>query len=164
VCRGAGVGTRTEVLAVQVPAGTESGARIAVPGRGHAGAPGGPPGDLYVTNELADHPYFRRHGRDVHVTLPVAVHEAALGAVVDVPTPAGPVRMRIPAGTPSGALLRVREHGIGGRRDVREAAGDLVVEIQMVVPASLDDRSRELLREFGQRNDMTGVRRAAFDQ
>jgi molecular chaperone DnaJ len=164
-CRGAGVATRTEVLTVHVPAGTESGARLAVPGRGHAAPQGRAQGDLYVTVEVADHPYFRRQGRDVHVTLPIAVHEAALGGVVDVPTPAGPVRMRIPAGTPSGGLLRLREHGVRrGGRDEHADAGDLVVEIQIAVPATLDERSRALLREFGQRNDLTAMRRAFFDQ
>jgi DnaJ-class molecular chaperone len=119
---------------------------------------------LYVTVEVADHPYFRRQGRDVHVVLPVAVHEAALGAVVDVPTPGGVVRMRIPAGTPSGALLRLREHGVGVGRPDQGPAGDLVVETQIAVPAPLDERSRDLLREFGRRNDMTVIRRAFFDQ
>jgi molecular chaperone DnaJ len=73
--------------------------------------------------------------------------------------------MRIPAGTPSGGLLRLREHGVRrGGRDEHADAGDLVVEIQIAVPATLDERSRALLREFGQRNDLTAMRRAFFDQ
>ena len=169
-CRGAGIGTRTEVVSVPVPAGTESGARLAVPGRGHAGTAGRPPGDLYVTVEVADHPYFRRRDRDVHVVLPVAVHEAALGAILDVPTPWGDLRMRIPAGTPSGALLRLRDHGVGAAARASRGgraglpAGDLVVEVQITLPAALDERSRDLLREFGARNDMTAIRRAFFEQ
>ena len=112
---------RSEVVTVVVPPGIEHGARVAVPGRGHAGARGGPAGDLYVTVEVAPHPFFRREGRDLHLTLPVAVHEAALGARVDVPTLDGPVRLRIPPGTPSGQRLRMRGQGVpaaaGGRAE-----------------------------------------------
>ena len=103
---------RSEVVTLFVPPGIESGARMAVPGRGHAGARGGPAGDLYVTVQVAPHPFFTRLGRDLHLTLPLAVHEAALGARVDVPTLGEPVRLRIPPGTPSGRRLRIRGEGV----------------------------------------------------
>lgn len=163
-CRGARVVSRTEVVTIRVPAGIENGARIVVPGRGHVGAPGGGTGDLYIKVEVAEHPFFRREGRDLYVTLPIGVHEAALGAVVDVPTPLGPAQLRIPPGTASGQLLTLREHGVGGTPDGRLPAGDLFVEVQVALPVTLDERSAELLREFGQRNDMTAVRRAFFEQ
>jgi molecular chaperone DnaJ len=163
-CHGAGVVPRTEVLTVPLPAGIESGTRVAVPGRGHAGANGGPSGDLYVTVEVPPHPFFRREGRDLHITVPVAVHEAALGAVVEIPGLDGPLRVRIPAGAGGGQPLRVRGAGVGARgAGARpDDAGDLVVTLQLVLPPQLDDRSTELLREFGRLN-AGDVRRGWFE-
>jgi molecular chaperone DnaJ len=150
-CGGSGLQARSEVVTLTTPPGLEAGARLAIPGRGHAGARGGPAGDLYVTVEVGEHPHFRRSGRDLHVTLPVAIHEAALGARVDVPTLDGRVRLKIPPGTPSGQRLRLAGHGIpavGGAE-----AGDLIAEVQIVLPPLHDERSRALLREFARLND-----------
>jgi molecular chaperone DnaJ len=153
-CRGLGIAPRSEVVTVMIPPGVESGARIAVPGRGHAGARGGPAGDLYVTIEVLDHPFFRRDGRDLQLLLPVAVHEAALGARVDVPTLNGSVRLRIPPGTPSGQRFRLAGEGVPSLAGGADDAGDLVVEVQIVLPPVRDERSRELLKEFGRLNDV----------
>lgn len=149
-CQGVGVLARTEVVTVHLPAGIESGTRVAVPGRGHAGAYGAPGGDLYVQVDVTAHPFFRREGRDLHVTLPVAVHEAALGAVVSVPTLRDPVSLSLPAGVSSGQAVRVAGHGVPANGT--DPAGDLIVTLRLVLPPSLDDRSRELLHEFGRRN------------
>jgi len=112
-CGGGGVHPRSEVVTVAVPPGIDHGARVVVPGKGHAGVrEDGANGDLYIDVDVAPHPFFRREGRDVHVTLPVAVHEAVLGAEVDVPTLDGPVRLRIPPGTAAGHKLRIRGHGV----------------------------------------------------
>ena len=159
-CAGVGTMPRTEVVTLAIPAAVDAGARLAVPGRGQAGARGGPAGDLYVTLDVAPHAFFRRAGRDVCVTLPIAVHEAALGARVDVPTLHGPTRLRIPAGTASGTRLLVRGRGVGSGDG---AAGDLIVDIQIVLPPDLDDASRELLREFGRLNG-ADVRRHLFSE
>jgi molecular chaperone DnaJ len=149
-CGGTGTQARTDVVRLVVPPGIEPGARLAVPGRGHAGARGGPAGDLYVTVEVAPHPFFRRDGRDLHLTLPLAVHEAALGAKVVVPTLDGPVPLRVPPGTRAGQRLRVRGRGVPAAHE--EAAGDLIVEVSLVLPAVKDERSKALLREFGELN------------
>ena len=150
-CGGTGVAPRSEVVTVSVPPGVEHGARIAVPGRGQAGARGGPAGDLYVTVDVAPHPFFRREGRDLYVTLPIAVHEAALGARVEVPTLDGTVRLKIPPNTASGARLRLK--GAGVQPSVG-APGDLIAEVQIVLPPVKDERSRALLREFSRLNDV----------
>ena len=152
-CGGMGVQPRSEVVTLNIPPGVESGARLAVPSRGHAAPHGGTAGDLCVTIEVAEHPFFKRMGRDVQVSLPVAIHEAALGARVDVPTIDGPVRLRIPPGTPSGQRLRIRGHGVPSPNGDPAQAGDLLVDIQIVLPPVRDERSRELLREFGRIND-----------
>jgi molecular chaperone DnaJ len=159
VCGATGVHARSELVTLYLPPGVEHGARIAVPGRGHAGARGGPAGDLYVTIDVAPHPFFRRDGRDVRLSLPVAVHEAALGAKVVVPTLDGDVTVRVPAGSTSGQTLRVRGAGVPG--DANQPPGDLLVELQIVLPPVRDERSRELLREFGRLNDVD-VRRHLF--
>lgn len=159
-CAGVGTLARTEVVTLAIPVGIESGARLAVPGRGHAGARGGPAGDLYITLDVADHPHFRREGRDLHLVLPVAVHEAALGARVDVPTLNGSARLRVPPGTVSGQRLRVAGQGVGPDDETR---GDLIVEIRLVLPPDLDEPSKELLREFGRLNS-ADVRRDLFSQ
>lgn len=158
-CAGSGVQMRSEVVTVSVPAGVDSQTRLVVPGRGHAGPHGGSAGDLYVTIEVTPHPVFRREGRDLHVTVPVAIHEAALGARIDVPTLAGPVKLRVPPGTAGGTRLRVRGHGVPSATE----AGDLIVEIQLVLPPVQDERSKALLREFGRLNPVD-VRAHLFEQ
>src|SRR5262249_17049685 len=101
-CRGQQVEMRTESLLVNVPAGLADGARIRVPGKGHAAANGGAYGDLYLSVHVEAHPLFRREGDDVHVSVPIAIHEAALGAKIDVPALDGTARVRVPPGTQSG--------------------------------------------------------------
>jgi len=160
-CQGAGIHARGEVVTLVLRPGTSDGDRLAVPGRGNAGARGGPAGDLYINLTVAPHPHFRRAGRDLELTLPVAVHEAALGVKLDVPTLADPVRLRIPPGTPSGRRLRIRGCGVPAPPGGDGEAGDLVVEIQIVLPVVRDERSKELLREFGRLNE-TDVRGHLF--
>ena len=159
-CAGVGTAPRTEVLTLSMPRGVESGARLAVPGRGQAGARGGPAGDLYVTVDIAPHPFFRRDGFDIHITVPVAVHEAALGSRIEVPTLDGSVKVRVPVGTASGDRVRVAGHGLGPAED-EAARGDLVVEFRIVLPPDLSEPSKELLREFGRLNG-GDVRRHLF--
>ena len=141
---------RTESLTVNVPPGLGDGARIRVPGKGHAGRNGGQHGDLYVTARVEPHPLFRREGDDLHVVVPIAVHEAALGAED---------RGARTRGACAGA--RAGRHAVGttvqaprARRAVRASGrrGDLVVEVRLVLPRVLDERSKELLREFGRIN------------
>jgi molecular chaperone DnaJ len=149
-CRGEGVETRVESVPFQVPPGVHHGARLRVPGKGNAGRWGGAAGDLHVAIQVGEHPVFQREGDDLHLVVPVAVHEAALGAKIEVPSLDGPTRVRVPPGTQSGQRFRVRERGApsprGGRR------GDLVIEVKLTLPRVLDERSKELLREFGRAN------------
>ena len=112
---------------------------------------------------MAEHPLFRRVGRDLHVTLPVAIHEAALGGDVEVPTLDEPVRAKVPPGTTSGTRLRVRGRGVPGPSGDPVESGDLIVDVQLALPATLDARSTELLREFGRLNG-GNVRQHLFDR
>jgi molecular chaperone DnaJ len=148
-CQGQGVAPRTEVVTIPVPPGTADGAILRRQGRGHAGVRGGAPGDLYIAVHVEPHERFRRDGDDVHMVLPIAVHEAGLGARIEVLTPDGTARVRIPPGTQSGQRFRLRERGVPTRGTGR---GDLVVEVRLTLPRVLDERSKELLREFGRIN------------
>jgi molecular chaperone DnaJ len=149
-CGGEQCQIRTESLTIKVPAGLADGARIRVPGKGHVGRNGGETGDLYVDVHTRPHPLFERDGDDLRVKVPIAVHEAALGAKIDVTLLDGPARVRIPPGTQSGQRFRLRERGVPSPRDGRR--GDLIVEVHLVLPRLLDERSKELLREFGRIN------------
>jgi molecular chaperone DnaJ len=135
---------------VRIPAGIQDGSRLRLAEMGHVGPHGAPAGDLYVTIHVAPHDRFRREGDDLLFTLPVAVHEAALGARIEIPTFDGPARVKIPPGTQSGQRLRLRGRGFPSVRDTRR--GDLVVEVKVMLPKLLDERSKELLREFGKIN------------
>jgi molecular chaperone DnaJ len=149
-CAGGGVEARSEVVLLRIPAGAADGDRVRVPGKGHAGTRGGAPGDLYVTLQVVVHPVFRREGDDLHLVVPIGIHEAALGARFEIPSVDGPLRFRVPPGSQSGQRLRLHERGVASRREGRR--GDLVVELRIVLPAILDERSKELLRAFGQIN------------
>jgi molecular chaperone DnaJ len=156
-CAGAGVEVRAEPVTVRLPAGVADGERVRIAGKGDAGPRGGPPGDLYVTVHVAPDPRFRREGNDLQIVLPVAVHEAALGARIDVPLFDGTVKVRIPPGTQSGQQFRLRERGMASTRG--GPRGDLLVEARLMLPAMLDERSKELLREFGEINGGAQIRR-----
>jgi molecular chaperone DnaJ len=150
-CHGQGVETRVEPLTVRIPAGVADGTRIRVSGKGHAGVRGGPPGDLLIDVHVPPHRLFRRDGDDLHITIPIALHEAALGARVEIPTPEGPVRVRVVPGTQSGQRFRLRGRGVPSPRNGER--GDLVVEVRLMLPRVIDERSKELLREFGRINN-----------
>jgi molecular chaperone DnaJ len=146
MCGGHGRHARSESVDVVVPPGVRDGARLRVPERGHAGRRGGRTGDLYVTIHVNEHPVFRRDGDDIHVVVPIGVHEAVLGARIAVPSIEGDVNLRIPPGTRAGQHFRMRERGAptaaGGR-------GDLIVETRLVLPEIVDERSKQFMREFG---------------
>jgi len=149
-CGGGQVEMRTEPLTISTPAGLADGARIRVAGKGNVGRNGGEHGDLYITVRVQAHPLFRREGDELHVVVPVAIHEAALGVRFELMSFDGPARVRVPPGTQSGQRFRLRERGVPSPRDGRR--GDLVVEVRVVLPKLLDERSKELLREFGRIN------------
>ena len=149
-CAGAGVEMRSESIIVRIPAGVSDGARIRVPEKGNAGDRGGSVGDLLLAVHVEAHDTFRREGDDLHLTMPIGVDEAALGAKIDVPAPDGSARLRVPPGTQTGQRFHIRGRGAPSPRTGER--GDLVVEVKIVLPKVLDERSKELLREFGRIN------------
>jgi DnaJ-class molecular chaperone len=135
---------QVETLNVKIPAGIDDGKKIRLRGQGEVG-PGGERGDILLTVRVGAHPWFTRRGDHLYVRVPVSLREAAEGATVDVPTPKGTVSLRIPPGASSGKKLRIKGHGVSapGR-----APGDLYAEIQVVLPAKLDEKSLEAIRQI----------------
>jgi molecular chaperone DnaJ len=158
-CHGQGIEARAESINVRIPPGVANGARVRVAGKGHAGRRGGEPGDLYIDVEVKPHRLYHRVDDDIHMVVPIAIHEAALGARIEMPTPDGAMRLRVPPGTQSGQRFRFRDRGVASARG--DARGDLVVEVRIVLPRVLDERSKELLRDFGRINGES-VRDEAF--
>lgn len=131
-CRGEGVVAESERVRIKIPEGTLDGGVIRVPGKGGPGYRGGPPGDLYVTVRVQPHPYFERHGNDIHGIVPITVKEAYGGAEIDVPTVHGTVRARIPPGTQGRQKFRLRGKGV---RDPRTGnVGDHLYTVRVMVP------------------------------
>ena len=129
----------TRTLNVKIPRGVRAGQVIRLAGQGAPGSGGAPAGDLLLEVQFKPHPRLRVDGRDLHLSLPVAPWEAALGAIVQVPLPQGSVKVRIPEGAQSGQHLRVRGHGIPG-----QPPGDLLLEIQVVLPPATTPQARLL--------------------
>jgi curved DNA-binding protein len=131
---------------VNIPAGVRDGQRIRLAGEGSRGRGDGPPGDLYLRVNLRPHKLFRLEGRNVHVDLPLAPWEAALGATVEVPTLRGNARVKVPAGSSCGRRLRVRGEGMPGKR----GNGDLYANVRIEVPSKPNEKERSLFRQLAE--------------
>jgi molecular chaperone DnaJ len=145
-CHGDGRVREQRELQVEIPAGIDSGQRIALEGQGEAGPRGGPPGDLYVAVSVAEHPELLRRGTELYHELPVTFAQAALGATLQVPTIEGSADLPVPPGTQSGTELKLRGKGVPRLRG--GGAGDLHVIVTVVVPGKVSRRERELLEEL----------------
>jgi len=147
-CAGSGRVRTTKSLKVKIPAGVYEGAQVRVSGEGEVGMQGSPTGDLYIVIALKKHPIFERDGADLYCTMPITFPQAALGAEVDAPTLSGKVKIKVPQGTESGKIFRLRGHGVVDIRARKK--GDLFVRVQVAVPKKLTGRQEELLRAFEQ--------------
>lgn len=146
LCSGSGRTHTTRTVEVRIPPGVNTGSRLRLAGQGCQGTHGGAPGDLYLVIKVRPHPFFERRGDDLYIEVPITITEAALGAEIEVPTKDGPVKMRIPPGTSSGQVFRLRGMGIphlkGG------GTGDQYVRVKVVVPKKLTQRQRELFEQL----------------
>ena len=163
-CRGTGRTEGERSIKVRIPPGVEDGMRLRVAGEGEAGISGGPPGDLYVVIRVKPHPLFVREGPDLVCEVPIPFVQAALGAEIEVPTLEGKVALRIPEGTQSGKVLRLRGKGLpsvtGGAR------GDQLVKLFVEVPSRLTKGQRELLEKFASESgtDVSPVTKGFLDK
>ncbi len=149
-CRGSGVERRPREVRARIPAGVSDGQTIRLKGRGAPGRNGGPAGDLLVEIAVTPHTRFGRSGNNLTITVPVSFPEAALGAVIDVPTlDGGPVALRIKPGTQGGSRHRVKGKGIAtsSRRDGANV-GDLIVTVEVQVPTELTDEQRAAIQQL----------------
>ena len=145
-CRGSGRERTTKNYNVKIRPGIKDRARIRLKGKGEAGLSGGPSGDLFVVVHVESSPLYTRRGDDLIVDVPIGYAEAALGASVQVPTPDGPVALKVPAGSQPGKLLKIK--GRGAPKAKGGGKGDVLARLKLTVPAKVSKRERELLEEL----------------
>lgn len=145
-CKGEGRQMKERTIDVTVPPGVEDGTRMRYQEQGDAGGSGGPAGDLYVVLHVKAHPFFEREGKDLFCSIPISFSQAALGAEITIPVLDGEYKLKIPEGTQSGTVLRVRGKGVASIRG--GGKGDLHVQVRVETPAKLSKRQRELMVEL----------------
>jgi len=151
VCTGSGIVPKRETITVSIPAGVDTGSRVRIPNKGHAGKLSGQPGDLYIVTNVGEHPYLTRQGDNIYCTVPITVPEAALGAEIEVPTVEGKALLRIPPGTHSGQRFRLRERGAPSLR-AGGVRGDQFVEVKITLPKVISEETKELLARYARHN------------
>lgn len=147
-CRGEGRVRAKRTLSLKIPAGVETGSRLRLPGKGEGGTRGGPAGDLYIVLHVRAHELFQRRDEDIFLEMPIPFHVAALGGEIEVPTIHGLAPLKVPPGTESGAVLKLRGKGITGVRGLRD--GDQHVRVVVETPAGLSHQQKDLLRQFAE--------------
>jgi molecular chaperone DnaJ len=147
-CEGRGKVRVKKTVQLKIPAGVETGSRLRLRGEGEEGEYGGPSGDLYVFIELEPHDIFERSGDDIYCRIPITFIQAALGGSVEAPTLTGVEKLKIPKGTQTGKIFRLKGKGIAHLRG--HGRGDQVIETVVTIPTDLTKRQEELLREFDQ--------------
>src|SRR5688572_28727924 len=145
-CAGSGRERRTKRYTVKVPAGVRDGTRIRLKGKGEVGFGGAPAGDLYVVTRVAESPIYQRRGSDLVVNVPVTLAEAALGANVEVPTPDGPVSLKVPAGIQDGKLIRIRGRAAPNLKG--GGKGDVLARVRLAVPTKLTKAERDAIENL----------------
>jgi len=145
-CHGEGRIAHTESVDVRIPPGAQNGSRLRVAGKGNAGTMGAPPGDLYITTRVEEHPLFSREGDNIQLKVPVTVSEAGLGAKIEVPTIDGKTLLKIPPGTQNNQKFRLRERGVMNAR--KGTRGDQIVQVTLQMPDVQDEKTRDLLRQL----------------
>jgi curved DNA-binding protein len=138
---------KTDRIDVKIPVGIKDGAKIRLRGQGGPGTGGAAAGDILLTVHVASHPFFQRRDNDLIVRVPITLAEAVSGAKVDVPTPSGTISLRVPPRTSSGTKLRVRGHGVKPKSG---APGDLYADVQIILPAMIDDATAEAIQKLDQ--------------
>lgn len=146
ICHGQGRVHKSRELSVKIPAGVDTGSRIRLAGEGDAGEAGGQPGDLYVDIHVKPNDLFKRDGQDLHCEVPIAFVIACLGGEIEIPTIDGKVKLKVPAETQSGKILRLRGKGFKSLRGA--AIGDLLCHVNVETPVNLTEAQKKLLQEF----------------
>jgi molecular chaperone DnaJ len=146
-CRGQGRFERDKLIELRIPPGVDTGTRLRVAGEGEPGPNGGPAGDLYVVLEVKEHPFFERRGADLYCTIPISIAQATLGTELQVPGLNGEERFKIPEGTQSGAVFRIKGKGLADPRG--GGKGDLYYHLRVLTPTKLTREQRKLIEQLG---------------
>jgi molecular chaperone DnaJ len=146
-CHGQGRIEREKTIDLRIPPGVDSGTRLRVTGEGEAAPNGGAPGDLYVVLDVKEHPFFERRGADLYCTIPLSITQAALGTELQVPGLNGEEKLKIPEGTQSGAVFRIKGKGLADPRG--GGKGDLYYHVRVLTPSKLTREQRKLLEQLG---------------
>ncbi len=147
-CNGTGRKKVTKKVLVKVPAGVDTGVRLRIPNQGESGYRGGPPGDLYVRLHVDPHEFFEREGDHLYCRIPISMVQAALGDTIEIQTLDSSSSVKIPPGTQSGDVIRLRGEGVPSLRG--SGRGDLFIDIQVKTPVDLNKRQKEIMREFAE--------------
>jgi molecular chaperone DnaJ len=161
-CQGQGRVRSNKKLHVRIPAGVDRGQQIRLAGEGEIGPKGGPPGDLYVVLDVADHALFTRQGYDIYYELPLNIAQATLGAQLEVPTLDGEETLKVPPGTQHGKTFRIRGRGVPHLRS--DARGDMYVVANVEIPSKLTGKQRELFRELAREMGVEPPDESIFDR
>jgi molecular chaperone DnaJ len=145
-CKGEGRVEKTRTLEVRIPPGVDSNTRLRIPNEGEPSPSGGPPGDLYVVLEVKEHPFFERRNSDLYCTIPITFPQAALGTEIYVPTLDGEEAMKIPAGTQTGSIFRLKGKGLSSPNG--GGKGDLYVNVRVAVPEKLTREQKKMVEEL----------------
>jgi len=145
-CHGEGRVRQEKILGLKIPAGVEDGMRLRVSGEGEAGQHGGPPGDLYVLISIREHPFFERRARDLYCTIPISIAQAVLGTEIKVPLLRGQEKLRVPEGTQTGSVFRLRGKGFPSVDG--HGPGDLYVAVHVIIPKNLNREQRRALESL----------------
>jgi molecular chaperone DnaJ len=146
-CRGQGRFEREKTIELRIPPGVDTGTRLRVAGEGEPGTNNGPAGDLYVVLEVKEHPFFERRGADLYCTIPLSIAQATLGTELQVPGLAGEEKLKIPEGTQSGAVFRIKGKGLADPRG--GGKGDLYYHVRVLTPTKLTREQRKLMEQLG---------------
>jgi molecular chaperone DnaJ len=146
-CRGQGRFEREKTIELRIPPGVDTGTRLRVAGEGEPGPNNGPAGDLYVVLEVKEHPFFERRGADLYCTIPLSIAQASLGTELQVPGLAGEEKLKIPEGTQSGAVFRIKGKGLADPRG--GGKGDLYYHVRVLTPTKLTREQRKLMEQLG---------------
>lgn len=163
-CHGRGRVRKEKVLEVKIPAGVDNGARLRIQGEGEAGAQGGPHGDLYVVIFVEEHPFFQRQGNNIYCQVPIGITQAVLGSEITVPTLDGEDKLKIPEGTQSGSVFRLRNKGIVSLGE--RGRGDQFVTVMVAIPTKLTKEQRHLFEALARtsKDEEDSQERNIFDK
>jgi len=146
-CRGQGRREREKTIELRIPPGVDTGTRLRVAGEGEPGPNSGPPGDLYVVLDVKEHPFFERRGADLYCTIPLSIAQATLGTELQVPGLNGEEKLKIPEGTQSGAVFRIKGRGLADPRG--GGKGDLYYHVRVLTPTKLTREQRKIMEQLG---------------